>query len=412
MNKDFYVRTREKVAQALNDSELMILFAGKDICQSEDEAYKFTINRNFYYLTGINEQNDIFVMVKENGKVENYLFINPYDEYQAKWYGKKLLKDEAMNLSGIENILYLEDFASKVNTYLTKGFKVYMDIKACLFAEPYGQAKRYSEVLKEKGYEVKDCHALIAKFRMEKEPEELETMKKAIHITRLGIEALMENVKPGLIEGQVESYFDQKIKYHGASGFAFKTIAASGKNGCVLHYSANNTRINDNELILFDLGAEYDLYKSDISRTIPANGKFTPRQKEIYNIVLRGQELVFKTIKPGLTTRDLNNVLIDYYVKELTRIGLIKTPDEVKKYYFHGVSHHLGLDTHDVNTGIVPLTPGCVITVEPGLYISEEGIGIRIEDDALVTEDGAINLSQEIIKKPEEIEAFMAKYNK
>ena len=154
------------------------------------------------------------------------------------------------------------------------------------------------------------------------------------------------------------------------------------------------------------------MYKADITRTIPANGKFTERQKQIYNIVLEGQRIVFEAIKPGLTTRDLNNILIKYYMTELKKIGLIQNDNEVRKYYFHGVSHHLGLDTHDVALRDKPLTPGCVITVEPGLYIAEEGIGIRIEDDALVTEDGCINLSSNIIKTVEDIEAYMEKNNK
>ena len=222
----------------------------------------------------------------------------------------------------------------------------------------------------------------------------------------------MQNIQPGLYEYQVESYFDQQIKFNNASGIAFKTIAASGANACILHYHTNNTLINDNELVLFDLGAEYNLYKSDITRTIPSNGKFTERQKLIYNIVLDGQKLVFKNIKPGITTRELNQILIDYYKVALKEIGLIENDEDVKKYYFHGVSHHLGLDTHDVTDGIKPLTPGCIITVEPGLYIAEEGIGIRIEDDALITEDGCINLSQNIIKEVSDIENYMLKYRK
>ena len=268
------------------------------------------------------------------------------------------------------------------------------------------------EEIMEKGIEIINGFDFIASSRMEKTKAEITEMKQAIEITNKGIKALMENIAPGMIECQVESYFDQQIKYHGASGFAFKTIAASGANACVLHYSTNNTEIKDNELVLFDLGAEYNLYKADITRTIPANGKFTERQKQIYNIVLEGQRIVFEAIKPGLTTRDLNNILIKYYMTELKKIGLIQNDNEVRKYYFHGVSHHLGLDTHDVTLRDKPLTPGCVITVEPGLYIAEEGIGIRIEDDALVTETGCINLSSDIIKTVEDIEAYMAKNNK
>ena len=406
MDKNFYIGRREKVANLLPNKSMMILFAGKDVCESEDQSYEFCINRNFYYLTGINEQNDIFVMVKDED-VKNIIFINRYDELFAKWNGRKMFDHEVLELSGITDIRYIDEFKQFLDENKEK-YQLYMDIKPNLFAEPLGESQKLLPKLEN----VLDCHGLIATCRMEKTAEEVEEIKHAISITKKGIDALMQNIKPGLYEYQVESYFDQQIKFNNASGIAFKTIAASGANGCILHYHTNNTMIKDNELVLFDLGAEYNLYKSDITRTIPANGKFTERQKLIYNTVLNGQKLVFQHIKPGITTRELNQILIDYYKVELKNIGLIENEEDVKKYYFHGVSHHLGLDTHDVTNGITPLTPGCIITVEPGLYIAEEGIGIRIEDDALVTEDGCINLSKEIIKEVSDIENYMLKYRK
>ena len=221
----------------------------------------------------------------------------------------------------------------------------------------------------------------------------------------------MINARSGIYEYQLETYFDSSIKWNGANGYSFDTIAASGINGCCLHYSSNNSIIEDNSLILFDLGATYNYYCADISRTFPINGKFSPRQKEIYEIVLNGQKLMFENIKPGITQRDLNKILVDYFAKELKRIGLIKEDSEVSKYYYHGVSHHLGLDCHDL-CDYGPLEAGAVISNEPGLYIPEENIGIRIEDDVLVTEDGCINLSEEIIKEIKDIESFMEKNNK
>lgn len=408
MDKNFYIKSRERVASLLPDNSMMILFAGRDVRESEDQSYEFCINRNFYYLTGVNEQNDILVMIKENNKLHSMMFINEYDELFAKWNGRKLFAEEVSELSGIEDIRYLKDFDEFLNINKNK-YAIYMDISKNLFTEPMGEEQK---LLAKLDVEVNNCYDFIAKCRMEKQPEEIEVMKKAISVTNKGIQALMQNIKPGLYEYQVESYFDQQIKFNGASGIAFKTIAASGENGCVLHYHTNNTMIKDNDLVLFDLGAEYDLYKSDITRTIPANGKFTERQKLIYNIVLNGQKLVFENIKPGISPMELNNILIKYYQVELKKIGLIEKDEDVRKYYFHGVSHHLGLDTHDVGGRGAKLTPGCVITVEPGLYIAEEGIGIRIEDDALVTEDGCINLSSEIIKTVEDIEEYMLKYRR
>lgn len=408
MDKNFYIKSRERVASLLPNNSMMILFAGKDIRESEDQSYEFCINRNFYYLTGVNEQNDIFVMIKDEANIQNIMFINKYDELFAKWNGRKMFSEEVAQLSGISDIRYLEEFDEFLNQNKNK-YSLYLDIKANLFSEPMGEAEK---LLAKLDVKVNDCYEYIAKCRTIKQSEEIEEIKKAISVTKKGIEALMQNIKPGLYEYQVESYFDQQIKFNGASGIAFKTIAASGENGCVLHYHTNNTIIKDNDLVLFDLGAEYNLYKSDITRTIPANGKFTERQKLIYNIVLGGQKLVFENIKPGISPVELNNILIEYYKVELKKIGLIEKDEDVKKYYFHGVSHHLGLDTHDVCQRGEKLSPGCVITVEPGLYIAEEGIGIRIEDDALVTEDGAINLSQEIIKEVSDIEEYIAKYKK
>ncbi|MDE7385434.1 MAG: M24 family metallopeptidase, partial [Anaeroplasmataceae bacterium] len=196
------------------------------------------------------------------------------------------------------------------------------------------------------------------------------------------------------------------IKYYGATGYAFPTIAASGKNACCLHYMDNEDIAKQGDLILFDLGCSYHMYCSDISRTFPVSGKFSPRQKQIYNIVLAGQEHVLKHIKPGITTKELNQILIKFYAKELKKIGLIQEDSEVSKYYYHGVSHHIGLDCHDL-CEYTPLQAGSIISNEPGLYIAEEGIGIRIEDDILVTEDGCINLSKDILKTVDEIEAYL-----
>ena len=259
---------------------------------------------------------------------------------------------------------------------------------------------------------IEDSYSMIASLRMVKEEEEIIEIKKAIEITNQGILSLLENAKPNVKEYVIESYFDQKIKELGASDFAFKTIAAAGGNACVLHYHQNNTEAKDGDLILFDLGAEYNYYKSDITRTFPINGKFDERQKLVYNIVLKGQELVFNYIKPGVTTRELNSILIQYYAKELKKIGLIENDQDVSKYYFHGVSHHLGLDTHDACIYNIKLVPGCIITVEPGLYIPEWNIGIRIEDDVLVTKFGCENLSPQIIKTVDEIENYMKNNNK
>jgi len=407
MNKEFFINNRKKLSNEMPNKSIAVFFAGKDICESLDEAYPFTINRTFYYFTGIDEQNDILMIVKEHDKARSILFINPYDEIEAKWVGRKLLRDEALEISGCDATRYIKEFMDVALDYAKDGFEIYADTTKCLFDEPYTEERRFEDKMNKENIKVTNIHGLVARLRTTKEPCEIEEMKKAIHITNLGLQKVMKGLKAGLYEYQAESIFDGEIKYNGAFRKAFTTIAASGENGCILHYHANNSLMHDGDLVLFDLGAEYNLYKSDISRTYPVNGKFSPRQKEIYSIVLEAQKKVLAAAKPGMTIKELNQIVLDHYAKELKRIGLIKNDDEVKKYYFHSVSHHLGLDTHDISGRDMPLTVGSVITDEPGLYIPEEKIGIRIEDDILITENGAICLSQEIIKEIDDIEKFM-----
>lgn len=416
MNSNVFIKNRNKLFKLMENNSILILFAGNAPRKSGDETYTFTPNRNFYYLTGVDEENDVVVLTKFNQKEATYIYINQYDEYKAKWVGRSYFDSEIKNMSGISNISYLDSFNDELHSFINYyGVnKIYFDLERQSYneLETISQIKAKEFKNKYPNLVVEDAYPLIASLRMVKENEEIETMRKAIEITNQGILNLLSNARPNVKEFVIESHFDQKIKELGASDFAFKTIAAAGENACVLHYHQNNTNTKDGDLILFDLGAEYEYYKSDITRTFPVNGKFSDKQKLVYNIVLKGQELVFSCAKPGVTTRELNNILIQYYAKELKKIGLIEKDEEVRKYYFHGVSHHLGLDTHDACVYNTKLVPGCVITVEPGLYIPEWNIGIRIEDDVLITKFGCENLSSQIIKTVEEIEEYMAKHNK
>ncbi|MGL4373555.1 MAG: M24B family metallopeptidase, partial [Turicibacter sp.] len=237
----------------------------------------------------------------------------------------------------------------------------------------------------------------------------IEQMKIAIDKTRIGIEALMKQSKPGMKEYQLEAHYDFAIKTEGVKKTSFHTIAASGANATILHYGENNCEMQDGDLILFDLGCEWNNYCSDISRTFPVNGKFSDRQKAVYQVVLDTQMAIVEMLKPGLDMAEVNAKARKMLADGCKTLGLIENDEDLVKYYYHGIGHYLGLDTHDVGGRGGVLKPGMVITVEPGLYIAEESIGIRIEDDVLITEDGHINLSKDIIKSVEEIEAFMAK---
>jgi Xaa-Pro aminopeptidase len=414
MKKDFYVENRNRLYDQLEDRSLLILFAGKAPQKSADEAYQFVPNRNFYYLTGMDEPNIIFLAHKTNNKVEEYLFIEKSDPILEKWVGKTISKEEAVEISGISNILFIEQFESLLTRTLFKNLltNVYLDLERRELDLVPTKAQQFASKI-HANYpflQIKNVYPDICELRVFKTHEEIEEMKKAIAITYEGIKNLMCHAKAGMKEYQLEAYFDFILKSNGVKHYAFPTIAASGKNGTVLHYDKNNASIEEGSLVLLDLGAQYNYYNADISYTFPVNGKFTERQKTFYNIVLKALRETTELIKPGVPFAKLNEHTKKILAEECTKVGLIKEESEIGNYYFHGVSHFLGLDTHDVGDyKDLILQPGMVITVEPGLYIEEEEIGIRIEDDVLVTEEGHEVLSIDIFRSIEEIEAFMNK---
>ena len=403
MDSIVFENHRKTILDSMEDYSIMVIFSRG----GDEDKTPYDVDRNYYYVCGVLEYENIVLLSKINGHESAMIFINPYDEFKAKWVGAPLSKEEVSQISGINNVRYLDTFEATLIQMLQIVNNLYVDLKANSLNNALTEDEIFVNKIKQRFpfINIKNARPLFTKARTIKDVMEIEEMRKAIAITNQGIKAILNNLKESY-EYQIESYFDQAIKYFGATGYAFKTIAASGQNACCLHYSQNNSIAKDGDLILFDLGAKSGMYCADISRTFPVNGKFSPRQKEIYNIVLQGQEVVFNHARVGITTRELNNILIDFYAQELKKIGLIKDSSEVSKYYYHGVSHHIGLDCHDL-CEYTPLKAGSVISNEPGLYIASEGIGIRIEDDVLITEDGAEWLSPQIIKTVEDIEEYM-----
>ena len=415
MNKNFFTINRQKLGEVISSNSMAIFFAGQAPYKSADETYPFTPNRNFYYLTGIDEEKIIMMMVNINGKISEILFIQESDPVMAKWVGETISEDEAKEVSGIEDIRFLKDFESTVASYFDRFNmqNMYLDLERQEFNIMKTSSQNFAKELVERYpyIRIKNIYHDIALLRTIKREEEIELIKEAIDITYDGIKEMWSNVKPGMKEYEVEAYFNYVLKKNGVKDFAFPTIAATGKNATILHYVDNDTTTEDGDLMLLDLGAQYKYYNGDISRTFPINGKFTERQKEVYNIVLEANETVMKAVKPGVTTSELQDITKRVLADGCKKIGLIKDDSELDKYYFHGVAHPLGLDTHDVGPRNIELKPGMIITDEPGLYIEEEGIGVRIEDDILVTEDGYVNLSAHIIKSLDDIEEFMSKNN-
>lgn len=413
MKKEFFIRNRENILENIKDNSMLILFAGEAPQKSADEAYAFTPNRNFYYMTGISRENMILMITKINNKVNQMLFIEKADPILEKWIGKRMTVEEASEASGIYNVQFLEDFEDNFARLMLNHNmkKLYLDLEKRSFNSILTPAYTFAKTVQDKypQLKIKNVYEDICNLRLIKTEEEVAEMRKAIEITNEGIKSLMSNAKPGMMEYQIEANFDYVLKCAGVTDYAFKTIAASGINATVLHYSQNNTKTEDKDLILFDLGAQWNYYNADISRTFPLNGKFTERQKEIYNIVLKAMDDTMAVIKPGVPFAKLNETAKNSLAGGLKKLGIIKEDSEISKYYFHSVSHYLGLDTHDVGSREAELKEGMVLTVEPGLYIEEEKIGIRIEDDVLVTENGCENLAKNIIKSIEDIEAFMNK---
>lgn len=410
-----YQDRRNQILEHMDEGSIAVLYSGIEIHVSADEYAPFEANRNFFYLTGLRRDHMALVIDKSVKPAEVILFIEEADPSKERWYGKKVTVEEAKEISGIDDVRFIDDLEATLDRKMVRQdiTKVYFDAyrhgKADLADYNLVQALEFSKAYP--GVVVNNLFPLVASGRMWKDKEEVETIKKAIGLTREGLEFVLSNLKPGRKEFQVQADFEYSIFQNGAEATAFPTIAGSGINGTMLHYNTNREECKDHTLILLDLGARVDGYNADITRTYPVNGKFSERQKAVYDVVLAANQKVAAEAKPGMTLAQLNEICKEVLAEGLIQLGLISEKTQVSKYYMHNVSHHLGIDVHDVTVDANKrLQPGAVITDEPGLYIDEWEIGIRIEDDLLITEDGAVVLSQDIIRTTEDIEKFMAEH--
>ncbi len=409
--RQFHMNNRINIGEQMADESMLILFAGNAPKKSADAAYDFTPNRHFYYMTGIDEESVILALVKSEGEIKETLFIKERDTLMVKWVGETISEEKAKENSGVETIKFLDGFNTFLHQTIAKEniTTLYFDLEKDNFNSDENKETGFAKEIMAKYPQVriKNIYNEISELRVIKKDVEVEKLKKAIEITGEGIYHLMKNTQPGMKEYELEAYFDFVLKKSGVKDFAFTTICAAGNNATVLHYVDNDAEVKDGDLVLLDLGAQFEYYCGDISRTFPVNGKFTQRQRVFYDLVLKAHDEVIAMLKPGIPYSKINELVHEIYAKGLKELGLIEKDEEVRKYYYHNTSHYLGLDTHDVGKRDVILKEGMVITVEPGLYIEEEGIGIRLEDDILITEDGCENLSQHIMIKPEEIEEFL-----
>ncbi len=409
----FHELKRKQYQELLEPNSVGVVFAGAAKQSAGDEDYPFSPYRNFYYLTGYEKQGAIYLAYRDEKAVHEKLFIERPDPHRERYEGKMATVEDIKEKYGIADAGYLDSFERFVTYLFAYGDyqTLYADMEMMNLENRQEPVRMFVEKMKTviPYLTVKNTYKALSVMRRVKETEEIEAHRKACAVTSEGVRYMMKHLKPGMMEYQAEAYFDFILKSNGC-GHAFATIAASGENSCVLHYDANDKRMQDGELILFDLGASCEYYCADVSRTFPVNGRFTERQKTLYNIVLKGLETAISLSKPGQNKDELQEISKKVMAEELVKVGMIEKPEDINPYYLHGSGHFIGLYTHDVgeNPSNV-LVENTMFTLEPGLYFLDEKIGIRIEDTILVTKDGCEVLTADIPKTVDEIEAFMNK---
>jgi len=410
MNKNFFINNRAKFAEKMDDYSTAVFFSGKAPRQSADQEYDFSVDRNFFYLTGIDREDMVLIINKIAGKVTEALYIPPVDEYYEKWFGILMRKEEAVEVSGVKTIENRDEFMTQFAKKLSSSDRpdqVYIFSYITDKDEPYDSYRGLAHWIRNQypAVNIKSYLDIMTELRCTKSEEEVNEIRTAIGYTKEALEFVMKNLKPGRYEYQVKADFEYQLMLRGSKP-SFKTIGASGQKAVILHYIELQQKIADGTMILLDLGALSNNYASDITRTYPVNGKFTQRQKDIYNIVLEAQNVTIDAMHVGASEVAVNDAVKAHFAKGLKSLNIIKDDADVEKYYYHSIGHPLGLDVHDLRRRDKIMQENNVYTVEPGLYIKEEGI-IRIEDDMWVTKNGVINLSKDIIKTVNDIENFM-----
>ena len=424
LNQKLFIENRSKFTAHLKPNSLAI-FTSQDVFPtSADGHLPFKQHSDILYLSGADQEESILVLFPDAHKEElkEVLFLKETNDLIAVWEGAKYSKQEAFEISGIKTVYWLSEFERVFNEMAVNAERIYVNGNEHLRAHVETELRqdRMTKWLKETypAHEFERSQPILHRVRGTKSELEIEVMREAAAITRKGYERVLKFMKPGVWEYELEAEFMHEFLSNRSRGFAYTPIIATGNNANVLHYIENNAQCQDGDLVLFDVGAEYANYTCDVTRCFPVNGKFSERQKEVYNAVLRVHDGAIALLRPGILLDDYHKKVGDLMTQELLGLGLISQQDvdeqdpawpAYKKYFMHGTSHYIGLDVHDYGLWTVPVEEGMVFTVEPGIYIPEEGLGIRIEDDIVITKDGHENLTRAIPKTVEEIETFMAK---
>ena len=417
-NNSFFLSNRQRLTALLPENSLAIISANNFMPKSADQTFPLYQNQDYYYLTGLKQEKSILCICKSHPDpaMRQVLFLLNASPEMEIWTGYRYTKDDVKRISGIETVLSLSDFPVLIKDFMTISAEVLMlKNEAPKFISDYPTANDLLITAIQQQYPLHRYGRLspvMMQLRLIKQKEELGMIKKAISITEKALHKVMKQLKPGLMEYQVAAEITREILWNGGNGHAFEPIVAGGKNACVLHYTTPNAKLNKEDLMLIDFGAEYEYYASDCSRTIPVGGKFTARQKQCYQAVLRVFKKAQKLYVPGNTINKINAQVNQWMEKEMIELGLF-TKEEVKnqnpenplfkKYFMHGTAHFVGLDVHDVGLKHIPLEKGMVLTCEPGIYIQEESIGIRIENMILVDKT-PVDLMKHFPVEIEEIE--------
>ena len=423
IDSKLFIKNRSNFMAQMKANSLAV-FNSNDIYPiSADSTMPFQQHRDIYYLSGVDQEESVLVLFPDcpNKNHRELLFLKETNDHIAVWEGEKLTKVRAFEVSGIKTVYWLQDLNKVMAELMAQSDTVHINTNEHYRAsiETETREDRFTKWLLKKypAHKVEKSNPILQRLRSIKDPIELDLLQKACNITEKGMRRVLKYVKPGISEYEIEAEFIHEFLRNRSKGFAYTPIIASGNNANVLHYIENNQLCKDGDLILLDVGAEYANYSSDMTRTIPVNGRYSKRQKEVYNAVNRVKNNATKMLTPGTIWEDYHKEVGKLMTTELLDLGLIDKADvqnedpnwpAYKKYFMHGTSHHMGLDTHDYGLLWEPMKANMVFTVEPGIYIPEEGFGIRLEDDVVIQENGApLNLMKNIPIEVEEIEDIM-----
>ena len=418
IDSQLFINNRKKFSAKLKENTLAVFNSNDIMPTNADGTMPFRQNNDLFWLSGVDQEESVLI-VFPNNKEKEIIFLKETSELIAIWEGSKLTKEEALNTSGISTVYWLSEMESIIEKLINKcdGIYVNKNIHSRSASEVETRDDRFRKMISEKyNKEILEVAPIMHELRSIKSETEIALIQNACNITEKGVRRILPFIKPGVMEYEIEAELMHEFLRNRSAGFAYQPIIGSGRSSCVLHYIENNKECKDGDILLMDFGAEYANYASDLTRTIPVNGKFSDRQKSVYNSVLHVMKEATKMLTPGTIFKQYNKEIGNIMESELIKLGILDKHDVLKqdpekplfkKYFMHGTSHYLGLDVHDVGNFDWPMKEGMVFTCEPGIYILEEELGIRLENDVLVTSNGPDDLMKNIPIEAEEIEDLM-----